>query len=107
MLEFYQVTIFSIGELEVRLVFVIAVAVVVAMQWTLSRGAMGPAALRHRLQPGRRAPPGGPAHRLVFWSFVGSGALAGLAGFMYMTRTGTVSATAGGGLEPSWWQPPS
>jgi rhamnose transport system permease protein len=40
-----------------------------------------------------------PTSSLVFWSFVGSGALAGLAGFMYMVRAGTISATAGSGLE--------
>lgn len=35
----------------------------------------------------------------MFWSFVGSGTLAGMAGFMFMARAGTISATAGAGLE--------
>ena len=96
-LEFYQVTIFS-TRAEVRLAFVIAVAVVVAMQWTLPRVRWGrrptPSAPT-RTPPTRRAcPPRG-------WCSGRSSAqgLAGLAGFMYMTRTGTVSATAGGGAR--------
>ena len=98
-LEFYQVTVFSIGEFEVRLVFVIAVAVVLAMQWALSRVRWGRRLYAIGSNPDAAHQAGLPTSRLVFWSFVGSGALAGLAGFMYMTRAGTVSATAGGGLE--------
>ena len=47
--------------------------------------------------PHRR--PGSPLSRLIFLSFLASGALAGLAGFMYLTRVGTISAAAGAGLE--------
>ena len=36
---------------------------------------------------------------MIFLAFLISGALAGLAGFMYLTRVGTISAAAGAGLE--------
>ena len=98
-LEFYKVTVFSIGEFEVRLVFVIAVAVVLVLQWALARVRWGRRLYAIGSNPDAAGQAGLPASRLVFWSFVGSGALAGLAGFMYMARAGTVSATAGAGLE--------
>lgn len=98
-LDFSNVTLFSIGGLDVRLVFVMAVAVVVVLQWAM-----------RRLRPGRRLYAIGSnpdaarqaslaAPRLIMLSFIGSGALAGLAGFMFMIRAGTISATAGAGLE--------
>jgi rhamnose transport system permease protein len=37
--------------------------------------------------------------RRVFWAFVASGALAGLAGVLYASRFGTIDAAAGTGLE--------
>jgi rhamnose transport system permease protein len=40
-----------------------------------------------------------PVGRRVFWAFVVSGALAGLAGVMYTARFGTVDAAAGTGQE--------
>ena len=78
-LEFYQVTIFSIGELEVRLVFVIAVAVVVAMQWML-RVRWGRRLYAIGSNPDAAHQAGLPATRLVFWSFVGCGASPGSPG---------------------------
>jgi rhamnose transport system permease protein len=42
---------------------------------------------------------GVPVARRVFWAFVVSGALAGLAGVMYCARFGTVDAAAGTGQE--------
>ena len=40
-----------------------------------------------------------PVGRRVFWAFVTSGALAGLAGVLYAARFGTIDANAGLGLE--------
>jgi rhamnose transport system permease protein len=98
-LEFYNLTVFNIGELEVRLVFVIAVAVVLVLQWMLGRVRWGRRLYAIGSNPEAAHQAGLPATRLVFWSFVGCGALAGLAGFLYMARVGTISATAGAGLE--------
>ncbi|GAA5155093.1 ABC transporter permease [Microbacterium pseudoresistens] len=42
-----------------------------------------------------------PSKRLVFLAFVASGAIAGLAGFLYAARYGAVDSQAGSGLELS------
>ena len=42
---------------------------------------------------------GFPAQRIVFMAFVMSGALAGLAGFMFLARFGNITVVAGQGLE--------
>ncbi len=98
-LEFNNVTLFSIGGLEIRLVFVIAVIVVIALQLAFGRLRWGRRIYAIGSNPAAAVQAGLPARSLVFWSFVGCGALAGLAGFMFMARAGTISATAGAGLE--------
>ena len=40
-----------------------------------------------------------PVNRVVLGAFVASGALAGLAGFMFLSRFGTITVVAGPGLE--------
>ena len=47
----------------------------------------------------RRELIGLPAQRIVFTAFVLSGALAGLAGFMFLARFGNITVVAGRGLE--------
>lgn len=98
-LEFNQVTLFTVGGFDLRLVFLIALAVVVVLQWALGKLRWGRRLYAIGSNPDAAQQSGLPARRLVFLSFVGSGALAGLAGFMFMARAGTISATAGGGLE--------
>lgn len=98
-LDFNNVTIVSIGGFDVRLVLVIAIVVVVLLQWALRRLRVGRRLYAIGSNPGAAKQAGLAAPRLVFVSFVGSGALAGLAGFMFMARAGTISATAGAGLE--------
>lgn len=98
-LEFNQVTLFTVGGFDLRLVFIIALAVVVVLQWALGKLRWGRRLYAIGSNPDAAEQSGLPARRLVFLSFIGSGALAGLAGFMFMARAGTISATAGGGLE--------
>ncbi len=98
-LEFNNVTLFSIAGFDIRLVFVIALLVVVVLQWSLGRLRWGRRIYAIGSNPAAAAQAGLPTSSLVFWSFVGCGALAGLAGFMFMARAGTISATAGAGLE--------
>lgn len=98
-LQFNNVSLVSVAGFDVRLVFVIAVAVVVILQWAMRRLRAGRRLYAIGSNPDAAAQAGLPAPQLVFMSFVGSGALAGLAGFMYMCRAGTISATAGAGLE--------
>ena len=92
---------------EVSLVFVITIAVVLGLQLVLARVRWGRRLYAIGSNPSPAAQAGLPAASLVFWSFVGSGALAGLAGFMYLARVGTISAAAGAGLELDRLPPPS
>jgi rhamnose transport system permease protein len=98
-LEFNQVTVFTVGGFEVRLVFVIAIVVVLILQWAMSKLRWGRRLYAIGSNPDAARQAGLPARRLVFFAFVGSGTLAGLAGFMFLARAGTISATAGAGLE--------
>jgi rhamnose transport system permease protein len=98
-LEFNNVTLFTVAGFEIRLVFVIALVVIAALHLSFGRLRWGRRIYAIGSNPSAAAQAGLPASSLVFWSFVGSGALAGLAGFMFMIRAGTISATAGAGLE--------
>lgn len=98
-LNFNNVTLFSIGGLDLRLVFVVAVAVVVILQWSMRRLRPGRRLYAIGSNPDAAQQAGLAAPRLIMLSFVGAGALAGLGGFMFMVRAGTISATAGSGLE--------
>ncbi|MEX2651002.1 MAG: ABC transporter permease [Acidimicrobiia bacterium] len=98
-LGFNQVTVFTVGGFEIRLVFVIAILVVLILQWAMSKLRWGRRLYAIGSNPEAARQAGLPARRLVFFAFVGSGTLAGLAGFMFLARAGTISATAGAGLE--------
>ena len=98
-LGFNNLTVLSIAGFDLRLVFVIAVAVVVILQWALRRLRVGRRLYAIGSNPEAARQAGLAAPRLIMVSFVGAGALAGLAGFMFMVRAGTISATAGSGLE--------
>ena len=98
-LDLNQVTVVRVGDFDLRLVFLIAVAAVFALQWALGRLRWGRRLYAVGSNPEAAKQAGLPEKRLVFWAFVGCGSLAGLAGFMFMARIGTISATAGSGLE--------
>jgi rhamnose transport system permease protein len=98
-LDFTNVTLFSVGGFDFRLIFIIAIAVVLILQWSMRRLRAGRRLYAIGSNPDAAQQASLAAPRLIMLSFVGSGALAGLAGFMFMIRAGTISATAGAGLE--------
>lgn len=98
-LDFNNVTVFTIGGLDLRLVFLIAVGVVAILQWSMRRLRAGRRLYAIGSNPDAAQQASLAAPRLILFSFVAAGALAGLAGFMFMIRAGTISATAGSGLE--------
>lgn len=98
-LQFNNVTVFSVGGLDLRLVFLIAVGVIAILQWAMRRLHSGRRLYAIGSNPDAAQQASLAAPRLILFSFVGAGALAGLAGFMFMIRAGTISATAGSGLE--------
>lgn len=98
-LQFNNVTLASVAGFDLRLVFLIAVLVVIAWQLVMARLRWGRRLYAIGSNPAAAGQAGLRIRPMVFWSFVGAGALAGLAGFMFMARAGTISATAGAGLE--------
>ncbi len=55
-------------------------------------------ALRHRRQSARRRPVGHPVGRVTVLAYTLCGLLGGIAGFLFLARTGSVSPSSGGGL---------
>ena len=92
-------TLFSIGQYEVRTMFALALVIVVMLHLTLqyTRAGRHLYALGSNPEAARQA--GLNDRRLQIAAFVACGALAGLAGFLYVGRFGTINVTAGSGLE--------
>jgi rhamnose transport system permease protein len=92
-------TVFSIGDYEIRTMFVIALAVVLLLQLVLGLLRVGRMlyAVGSNAEAARQA--GLPERRITVIAFVACGALAGLGGFLVLARFGTITVTAGRGLE--------
>jgi rhamnose transport system permease protein len=93
------VSLFTIGEVEFRVLFAIMVVVVVAFQLVLNYLPFGRRLYAIGSNPDAARVAGFPAQRIVFTAFLLSGGLAGLAGFIFLSRFGNISVLAGIGLE--------
>ena len=89
----------SIGEFDVRALFMIAVAMVLIFQFATSYLTIGRRFYAIGSNPDAAALIGLPMRRMIFIAFVLSGALAGLAGFVTLARFGNITVEAGRGLE--------
>jgi rhamnose transport system permease protein len=92
-------TLFSIGEVQIRDLFVILVFVVLLFQLVLNYLPFGRRLYAIGSNPDAARVAGFPAQRIVFAAFLLSGALSGLAGFIFLARFGNISVLAGIGLE--------
>lgn len=90
---------FSIGGLEIRAMVALALAVVVLFQLLTTHLTLGRQFYAMGSNPDAAALIGLPRQRIVFTTFVLSGALSGLAGFMFLGRFGNITVQAGNGLE--------
>ena len=90
---------FAIGDVEFRALFAILVVVVIVFQLVLSYLPFGRRLYAIGSNPDAARVAGFPARRIVFTAFLLSGALAGLAGFVFLSRFGNISVLAGVGLE--------
>ncbi len=97
--ELPRVTLFSIGELDVRVTVAIALAVAFVFHLALWRLRAARKLYAVGSNPDAAAIAGINAERVVFTAFVLSGALAGLAGFMFLARFGNITVVAGLGFE--------
>ena len=99
--EFPRRTLFSIGDFDVRLVFVVAVVIVLVLQWMLQSLRWGRWLYAIGSNPQAAVQAGLPTRAITVGAFVACGGLSGLAGFLFLARFGNVTVAAGQGLELS------
>ncbi len=94
-----RVNLLTIGTLDIRPLVVIALAIAVVFQLGLRYLPFGRRLFAIGSNPEGASLVGMPVKRDVFLAFTLSGALAGLAGFMFLSRFGNITVAAGLGLE--------
>lgn len=94
-----RMNLLSIGEIDLRAMFMLALAIVVVFQFGTSFLTFGRRLYAIGSNPDAAKLIGLPIKRLVFTAFVICGALAGLAGFVTLARFGNITVEAGRGLE--------
>jgi rhamnose transport system permease protein len=99
LVDFAGVNLVQIGDLDIRIVFALTLVVVAAGQLLLTFLPYGRRLYAIGSNPDAAHVAGLPMQRDVFVAFVGCGALAGLAGFMFLARFGNITVVAGQGLE--------
>jgi rhamnose transport system permease protein len=98
-LELPRANIFSLGDLDLRLLVGGMLLAVIAFQLILSYLPFGRRLYAIGSNPEAARIAGFPSQRIVFLAFVLCGALAGLAGFMFLARFGNITVVAGLTLE--------
>jgi rhamnose transport system permease protein len=94
-----QMSLFTIGQLDVQPLVVLAIAIAIVFQLGLRYLRFGRRLFAIGSNPDAARVEGLPIQRDIFAAFVLSGALSGLAGFMFLVRFGNITVTAGQGLE--------
>lgn len=94
-----SINLVSIGGFDIRLIFAIALAVVIVFQAMLAFLPFGRRLYAIGSNPDAAKIAGFPSQRIVFLAFVLCGALSGLAGFMFLGQYGNVTVVAAQGME--------
>ena len=97
--DFPRSTVFTIGQYEVRTMFALAFVIAVSLHLVLQYMRAGRHLYALGSNPEAARQTGLNARRIQITAFTACGALAGLAGFLYVGRFGTINVTAGAGLE--------
>ena len=99
LVDFPNTQLFTIGTFQFRASFVVAVLVVIAVHFALTR--FRPARKLYAVgsNPEAAEMAGINTKLVVLVGFVMAGALGGLAGFMFLARFGTITVVAGLGFE--------
>ena len=98
-MELPRADIITVNGLDLRLLVGIMLAVVVIFQLVLMYLPYGRRLYAIGSNPDAAKVAGFPSQRIVFFAFVLCGALAGLAGFLFLARFGNITVVAGLGLE--------
>lgn len=99
LLDLPRSNIFSIGDLDFRLMVGVALLAVVVFALILRYTSYGRRLYAIGSNPEAAKIAGFPSRTIVFTAFILSGALAGLAGFMFLARFGNITVVAGLGIE--------
>lgn len=94
-----QVNAFTIGELEIKLIVLIALIIVVIFQLILTYLPWGRRLYAIGSNPDAAAMSGLPVTQMTVSAYTLCGALSGLAGFLFLARFGTITVVAAQGLE--------
>ena len=97
--DFSSANVLKVGTFELRLIVAIALAVVLIAQLMLMYLPYGRRLYAIGSNPDAARVAGFPSQRIVFMAFILSGALAGLAGFMFLGRFGNLTVVAAMGTE--------
>ena len=92
-------TLVSFGAWDIRTVVAGAVVLIVVLQLLLGGLKWGRWVYAVGSNPDAARQAALPVERVILGAFVASGALAGLAGFLFLSRFGTITVNAGNGLE--------
>jgi rhamnose transport system permease protein len=99
MVDLARVNLVTIGSLEIRLLVGIAILVVVIFQIVLAFSSFGRHLYAVGSNPDAARVAGMPARRITMMAYALCGALAGLGGFMFLSRFGNITVVAAQGLE--------
>lgn len=99
LVDFPRSTVFEIGDFQFRTMFVLAIGVIALLQVGLGRLRIGRLLYASGSNPEAARQAGLPTRQTILAAFTCSGALAGFAGFFFLARFGTITVTAGQGLE--------
>jgi rhamnose transport system permease protein len=99
LIDLPRLTLITIGNLDIRAMFALAVGIVVLFQLGTSFLNVGRQFYAMGSNPDAAHLIGLPTRRIVFSAFVLSGALSGLAGFLFLARFGNITVEAARGLE--------
>lgn len=92
-------TLFSIGSVNISVLVALALVVVFIFQLALTYLPIGRRLYAVGSDPDTARSSGIPARRLILTAYVLCGMLAGLGGFMYLAKIGTITSVSGQGLE--------
>ena len=97
--NFPGTTLLELGRADIRLIFLIAIIVVIVIQLLLTFLPYGRRLYAIGSNPDAASMVGLPKQRDVFLAYLGCGALAGLGGLMQMAKFGTITVDSARGLE--------
>ena len=98
-LDLGRTNLFSIGEFNIRPLVAVGLVMVVVFQLVISYLRFGRRLYAVGSNPEAAGISGLPSQRIVLSAFIMSGAIAGLGGFMFLTRYGDLTPAAAQGME--------